>query len=207
MNLLNKIIIWEPNVQNGVDCLQQAARHGLKKWLHVSDDITRPSFASLARKADAVFATGDLSDPVWEAECPVFYVFGNHDDPALLASRFRSRPDADVHGRVVQWQGLKIGGVGGCLPYKSHPRGQLTEVEFTEVLERLGPVDVLLTHVAPPIGATDDEIHACPKALRVYLEKHQPWLHLFGHTHQNMVASSGRTIHVGTYGGRWIGVG
>lgn len=207
MNPLDTIVVWESNAENGEEFLWQATRQGLRKWLHVSDDLTRPSFASLASKADAVFATGDLSDPIWEARCPVFYVFGNHDDPDLLTSRFRSRPDADVHGRVVQWEGLKIGGVGGCLPYKKHPRGQLTEQEFAEVLDQLGPVDILLTHTAPPVAATDEDIHACPKALRAYLERFPPRLHLFGHTHQNVVASSGRTLHVGTCGGRWIGVG
>jgi Icc-related predicted phosphoesterase len=207
MDLMNKVIVWEPNTENWADCLQQATRQGLKKLLHLSDEGTRPSLVQLACKADAMFATGDLYDPIWEAKCPVFFVFGNHDDPALLANCFHSRPDANVHGRIVQWNGWKIGGVGGCLPYKSHPRGQLTEEEFAEVLHRLGPVDILLTHVAPPMAVTDDDIHACPASLQVYLEKYPPRLHLFGHTHQNLVVFSGRTIHVGTFGGRWIGVG
>jgi len=134
---LKNVVIWEPNAGNSMEFLQLAKKRGLKKLLHVSDEAANPQFAELARHADVVLGTGDFYDPIWSATCPVFYVFGNHDNPAELAGHFVNRPDADVHRRIVEVQGLRIGGVGGCLPYKHHQRGQLTEEEFEEAFAGL----------------------------------------------------------------------
>ena len=57
-----------------------------------------------------------LSFLVTMARCPVLYVHGNHD------TRYGSNPPEGcdcIDGRVVEYNGVRIMGLGGCLKFSS----------------------------------------------------------------------------------------
>lgn len=115
-------------------------------------------------------------------------IHGNVDRPeplvAALPSGFRY-----VHGEVVERDGLRFGFVGGGVETPLRADGELSDDEMSEMLDALGPVDVLCTHVAPAIDQLrSDVVTGRPERgsgpVRDYVERHQPLLHLFGDVHQ-----------------------
>src|SRR5579859_432272 len=137
--------------------------------LHTSD-LGSPEFMALYAQCDVVFATGDIDTMDWipvlkmapNLRKPAFGVYGNHDQ------RFMERFGVtDVHARVVDYRGIRIGGFQGCIRYKDSPF-LFTEAEAQQWARDFPVVDVLLTHAGPE-GMLDDhtdEIHAGSKAVR-----------------------------------------
>lgn len=78
---------------------------------------------------------------------PAFGVPGNHDDTDI----YQGLPVQNLHGRAISFNGLRIGGLGGCLQYKSDPF-LFTEREYAAILAQIPPVDVFISH-CPPAGA------------------------------------------------------
>lgn len=116
----------------------------------------------------------------------VYATFGNVDHPALLRSIIGGTGARVLHGESVQIEGLTYGFVGGG---RRSPFGDHDELTFGEALERLGPVEVLCTHVPPAVPTLYrdvvtglDEKHS--SAISDYLATHRPRLHLFGDVHQ-----------------------
>ncbi|MGB9858476.1 MAG: metallophosphoesterase family protein [Moorellaceae bacterium] len=104
-------------------------------------------------RPNAVLLLGDLE---WSVEkvvkmfpdVPLFGVPGNHDpriDP------FYGIPAVNLHGRVVEFRGLRIGGLGGCLRYKSGDGFLFWDAEYGEILKKMPAVDVFVSH-CPPAG-------------------------------------------------------
>jgi Icc-related predicted phosphoesterase len=66
--------------------------------------------------------------------------------------------------------------------------GEVTEAEMEEKLAKLGPVDVLCTHVPPAIPALATDVIAGSEkgsqAILDYVETHKPAFHYFGDIHQ-----------------------
>ena len=115
----------------------------------------------------------------------VFATFGNVDHPELLRE-YLADVASVLHGDVVEVHGLRVGLVGGG---RRSPFGDTGEDDLAVALERLGPVDVLGTHLPPAVPALYrdvvtglDEKHA--EAVSEYLARHRPRLHLFGDVHQ-----------------------
>jgi Icc-related predicted phosphoesterase len=188
------------------------------RTLVISDEVAPELSTAVLRDlgAELVLSAGDLPwDYVeWVGDtvaAPVVFVPGNHDpetrprhDQRLRWEDSAPGPrgviDADRH--VVDVEGLRIAGLGGCVRYRSGPH-QYSQREFARQASRLvraarrgGPVDVLLTH-APPLhlGDEDDQAHIGIKALHSVLEQLEPTWHLHGHVHP-----FGRTMpdrHVG----------
>ena len=115
-----------------------------------------------------------------------YVTYGNVDRPDLLAARLP--PSARfVDVETVEIEGVTVGFAGGGSMRLGTP-GEVSEEEMTEKLARLGPVDILCTHVPPvsPALATD-VIGGREKgsaAVLDYLEQHQPPYHYFGDIHQ-----------------------
>lgn len=117
-----------------------------------------------------------------------YVIHGNVDrpDPLVhaLPGGFRY-----VHGEVIEQDGLRFGFVGGGVETPLRADGELSDDEMAEMLESLGPVDVLCTHVAPahrPLRldvVTGREERGSQPVLD-YVRRHQPRLHLFGDVHQ-----------------------
>lgn len=115
-------------------------------------------------------------------------IHGNVDRPdvlkATLPSGFRY-----VHGQVVEREGLRIGFVGGGVRTPLGADGEVSDDEMCELLDSLGEVDVLCSHVPPavPTLRTDvvtgrEERGSGP--ILGYLLKAKPRFHLFGDVHQ-----------------------
>ena len=141
---------------------------------------------------DLIISCGDLKSDylsflVTMAKCPVLYVHGNHD------AHYRRKPPEGcdcIEDAIVEFNGLKILGLGGCRWYHEG------EYQFTErqmrrrirrlrwKLKRLGGVDIVVTH-APPEGLGDarDNAHRGFAALRELLDKYHPRYLLHGHVH------------------------
>jgi Icc-related predicted phosphoesterase len=120
---------------------------------------------------------------------PTYLTHGNVDDPGqfqdLLGPRVRH-----LDGESVELDGLRVGFVGGGLPRGPQPRlGERSHEEFAATVARLGPVDVLCSHMPPAIDDLRFDVVAGrpepgSQALLDYVEEHQPDCLYFGHVHQ-----------------------
>ena len=141
---------------------------------------------------DLIISCGDLKADYLEflvtmARCPVLYVHGNHD-----ISYLRRPPEGCdcIDDRIVEFNGVRILGLGGCRRYHPGPY-QYTEKEMRRRIRRLrfalwrtGGVDIVVTH-APPYGVGDgmDRAHWGFSALLELLDRYKPQYLLHGHMH------------------------
>lgn len=141
---------------------------------------------------DLIISCGDLKYSYLEflvtmARCPVLYVPGNHD-----TSYLRHPPEGCdcIDDRIVEFNGLRILGLGGCRRYHPGPY-QYSEKEMRRRIRRLRfalwrtkGVDIVVTH-APPYGVGDalDRAHWGFSALLELLDKYKPKYLLHGHVH------------------------
>ena len=80
--------------------------------------------------------------------------------------------------------GVTFAGFEGCVRYTPGAALQYTQRQATKLARRLPPADVLISH-APPRGVheePDDRAHEGFDALRDYVLRTGPRLHLHGHT-------------------------
>jgi predicted phosphodiesterase len=150
-----------------------------------ADRAPRARIADLvaSTQPDLILTLGDLSNGdlmgLERVELPKFGVHGNHD-----ADYFPSIGIVDLHLRVVEFAGLRLGGFEGSPRYKAGPY-QYTQQESLVLLETLPAVDVLVCH-APPAGVNDhpgSPTHEGFEGLARYVMRHRPKLLLHGHTY------------------------
>lgn len=144
------------------------------------------------KEYDLILSAGDLNHHYLEflvtmARCPVLYVHGNHD-----VSYLHQPPEGCdcIDDRIVQYNGLRILGLGGCRRYHPGPfqytdrqmRRRIRKLRFA--LWRSGGVDIVVTH-APPFGVGDamDRAHWGFESLLELLDKYHPQYLLHGHVH------------------------
>lgn len=117
-----------------------------------------------------------------------YVIHGNVDRPEMLAGAL---PDGFeyVHGEVVEIEGFSVGLVGGGVSTPIGAAGEVSDDDMVKLLEGLGRVDVLCTHVAPALPAvrTDvitgrEERGSVP--VRDFVLATQPSFHLYGDIHQ-----------------------
>lgn len=141
---------------------------------------------------DLIISCGDLKSDylsflVTMAKCPVLYVHGNHD------TGYAKRPPLGcdcIDGKVVEYNGLRIAGLGGCRRY--HPgEHQYSEKQMRRRIQKLrfalwrtGGVDIVVTH-APirGVGDAEDNAHRGFEVFRELLDKYKPLYFLHGHVH------------------------
>jgi Icc-related predicted phosphoesterase len=115
-----------------------------------------------------------------------YVTYGNVDRPDLLADMLPTGCRF-VDAEVIEIEGLRVGFAGGGAPSLGTP-GEVSEAAMAEKLARLGPVDVLCTHVPPAVTPlAKDVVGGREKsfaAILHYLERHQPAFHYFGDIHQ-----------------------
>ena len=115
-----------------------------------------------------------------------FVTYGNVDNVDMLISTL---PDSAtfVDGESVEIDGWTVGFAGGGVPAIGSS-GEVSHEDMADKLARLGPVDVLCTHVPPSVEVlSTDVIGGRPKAsppILAYLLEHQPRFHYFGDVHQ-----------------------
>jgi len=156
-------------------------------------------------RADAFICAGDLTFSERELETaaeilsPVkdvlFIVPGNNELPEHLRELF---PHA-VHGRVAEFMGLRIGGIGGSPRTPWNTLFEWDEEYAYGLLEGLGEVDIFVAH-APPRGTglarTASGVDAGSEAIRWYVEQYQPEYAVVGHIHERAgtVERVGKTV-------------
>ena len=140
--------------------------------------------------ADAIIACGDLPSAyltflVTMANRPLFYVHGNHD------TKYERQPPEGcecIDGRVVEFKGYRILGLGGCMKYNDGAH-QYTEGQMKRRIAKLFPelrrgVDILVTHApAQGLGDMDDICHRGFGCFRELLDRRRPAYHFYGHVH------------------------
>lgn len=152
---------------------------------------------------DLILSAGDLSPHylsflVTLANCPVFYVPGNHDDC------YEDTPPEGctcIDGKIVTFNGIRIMGLGGSRRYKPG-KYQYTEQEMMKRIRRMRRTlkrnkgfDILLTHSpSRHLGDGDDIPHHGFWCFRTLLEKYNPRFHLYGHQHLNYGRGTSREM-------------
>ena len=146
------------------------------------------------KQYDLILSAGDLkaaylSFIVTMARAPVLYVHGNHDTGYAV-----TEPEGcdSIDGKIVEYRGLRILGLGGCLWYRPGDH-QYSEKDMKKRIRKLrweiakyGGVDIILTH-APPKGVGDGEDRA-PQGFECFLElmdTYRPRYLLHGHVHMS----------------------
>ncbi len=155
--------------------------------------------------ADAIISCGDLPSSyltflVTMANRPLFYVHGNHD------TRYEQQPPEGcdcIDGKVVEFKGYRILGLGGCMKYNNSPL-QYTERQMKRRIFKLrrqikrGGVDILVTHSpSEGLGDMDDPCHRGFTCFRTLLDELQPRYHLHGHVHLQYGTNLPRTQEYG----------
>jgi Icc-related predicted phosphoesterase len=183
------------------------------KIFAVADEVDEATFGDKldSIRPDLVVSCGDLPFDYLEylvsrVDVPVLYVPGNHD-PSLAAPNtgwMAMQQDApppgpegadNIDGRVTEYRGLRIAGLGGSLRYKDGPnqytqaqmRWRALSLEFRLRLKRLRAerkLDILLTH-APPfgVGGAVDAAHVGFVAFLRIIRNFQPQVVIHGHVH------------------------
>jgi Icc-related predicted phosphoesterase len=120
-----------------------------------------------------------------------YITFGNVDIPELI----RGMLPSGIHfldAESVTLGGLKFGFVGGGVRTPLAIPGEVPEDEYDAKFTRLGPVDVICTHMPPRIpwytyDVVAKKFEPGSVGLIDYVQRHQPQYALFGHVHQPLV--------------------
>lgn len=179
------------------------------KVLCVSDKVVdflySASVKTMAEEVDFILACGDL--PYYYLEflismlnIPLFYVHGNHDSLAeSTASGERiTGPGGGINldGQIVQYKGLLIGGLEGCLRYRPNSPFQYSDLEMWGKLLKMVPklfyhravkgraIDIFITH-APPLNIHNgkDHVHQGFTSFLWLMRQFQPKYFFHGHYH------------------------
>ncbi|RME79686.1 MAG: hypothetical protein D6769_01665 [Methanobacteriota archaeon] len=151
---------------------------------------------------DALFMCGDIATSRESAEKvishlegnTVFYVPGNGESH-YIEKMFR-KAGMSIHGEVISFGGYDIAGFGYSPPTPFGTPGELPEEEIRKKMEELKirEKSILITH-CPPEGILDNGFGSY--AIREYVERERPALHLFGHVHEIAETEKiGRTLFV-----------
>lgn len=141
---------------------------------------------------DLILACGDLhaaylSFIVTMAKCPVLYVHGNHD----IGYEINPPEGCDcIDGRLVNYNGLRILGLGGCRRYRKGAH-QYTDKQMRARMLKLaweivkaGGVDIVVTHSPPRgVGDAEDLPHRGFDAFLELMDRARPQFLLHGHIH------------------------
>lgn len=141
---------------------------------------------------------------------PALLTYGNVDVPSMWQDYLQ--PDHRVlDAEVIDIDGLRCGFIGGGLVSPMRTPYELTEAEYANKVDALGPVDVLFTHIPPRLPELTYDTVARrfefgSEALLEYVHRYSPRYHFFGHVHQPLAQRTriGRTeaINVGHFNAR-----
>ena len=181
------------------------------KILCIADTVENGLYKAFDKErfgdVDLVLSCGDLppeylSFLVSATGQPVYYVRGNHD------IRYDAKPPMgamDLHGRIVDFKGLRILGLEGSRWYNGGP-SQYSDGQMRGMIRKLWPrlwfrkpVDIIFTH-APPrgVGDREDLCHRGFPSFNRLIEKLRPRYFIHGHVHENFASLEERTTRIET---------
>ena len=122
-----------------------------------------------------------------------FVIHGNVDRPGSLERALPAGYEY-VHGQTRDIEGLRFGFVGGGAATPLQAEGEVSDEEMSRLLDSLGQVDVLCTHVAPALDPLQTDVvtgraERGSAPLLDYILATRPRLHLFGDVHQPQASS------------------
>ena len=144
---------------------------------------------------DLILSAGDLPAQYLSfltcfTAAPVYYVHGNHDD------KYQQNPPEGclcIDGRIAQYKGVRILGLGGSIRYRPDAVNMYTESEMASRIASLrsklratGGFDILLTH-SPIRGVGDQDTHTHRgfECFGPLLDRYRPAVMVHGHVHQS----------------------
>ena len=169
--------------------------------------------------ADYYFAAGDLVSwqrgldemgEIMKSRADRVYVIpGNHESEQDIANFCKHYGFTNFHGSKIEIGGTHVAGLGYSSPTPFNTPGEYSEEELAARLQKFADLKplVLICH-APPLNSTLDRVHeglhAGSRAVREFIEKHQPRDFFCGHIHEagGVVEQIGstRAMNVGTRG-------
>lgn len=177
--------------------------------LHYSDRKSL-EFSNLYKTCDLLITTGDLTRldfgefEIIPHSKPAFGVYGNHDDGCSYLEDFGI---VNVHNKVVEFNGLKVGGFQGCLKYNARSI-QYTEEEAKAFADTFPYVDILILHAGPKDMLDDpsDSVHVGSEHIKRYVLEKKPKLIFCGHQYSDgFMELEGIKVYR-TYGARVIDI-
>lgn len=122
-----------------------------------------------------------------------YVIHGNVDRPGTLEAVL---PDSYryAHGETLEIEGLLVGFAGGGVSTPIQAEGEVSDGEMSAMLDRMGRVDVLCSHVPPAIRPlrydviTGREERGSDPILE-YVTEMQPKYHFYGDIHQAQAAT------------------
>ena len=106
-------------------------------------------------------------------------LLGNHDRFNVLENFGLM----DLNGKVVEVNGVKIGGIQGSFKYKNEEFPSFTHEESIDFLNQMPPVDILLSHDKPFTIDYHQPSHDGLKGITHYLYKNRVPMNIHGHIH------------------------
>ena len=151
-------------------------------------------------EADYYFCAGDLVswqrglDQMAEILKPraarMYVLPGNHESENDIAQFCGRHGFTNFHGGAIEVDGVHIAGLGYSNPTPFDTPGEYSEEELAARLAKFADLKplVLICH-APPLNTTLDRVrdgwHAGSRAVREFIEKHQPRDFFCGHIHES----------------------
>jgi Icc-related predicted phosphoesterase len=192
--------------------MMAAVTAGPGKALELRDELLAPEgpyYPQLFRRVSDSYH--ELIRALQRISCRSYVLYGNSDIPALLEA---SLDGMDNTGGIVlaegkmDIEGTTFGFVPGALYSPFMMPAEMDEEAYGERLERLGPVDVLCTHIPPRLeSVTMDVVAGRPvegsTRLLEYIEENKPRILYHGHVHQpaqrEVMIGETRVINVAYY--------
>ena len=174
----------------GVDLIRRISHLRANRRRAEANDLWR--VATEGRTEEVNAAIGDLMAEEYRSVClamegvEAFVTYGNVDRPDMLRDHLpASAQYVDAETRNIE--GSIVGFVGGGIP-RIGTQGEVEPEVMRAKLERLGPVDILCTHVPPdiPVLASDviGRTRKGSSEILDYILEHEPPFHYFGDIHQ-----------------------
>ena len=155
---------------------------------------------------DFILSCGDLKQEYLEflvtmANCPLYYVHGNHDKGY---ETFPPEGCECLDDQLLEIKGLRVAGLGGCMRYNPGPY-QYTEREMhsrinalRRRIKRAGGVDIVVTHAPPQgLGDAEDNAHRGFACFLPLMDEFHPKYLIHGHVHQSYGHNLARVQHYG----------
>lgn len=174
----------------GVDLIRRISRLRADRRRAEANDLWKAATEGRTEEVNA--AIGVLMADEYRSVClamegaQAFVMYGNVDRPDMLRDHLpASAQFVDAETREIE--GNVVGFVGGGIPRIGTP-GEVEPDEMRAKLDRIGPVDILCTHVPPDVPAlASDVIGRTRKGsseILDYIMEHEPAFHYFGDIHQ-----------------------
>ena len=130
---------------------------------------------------------GDIHDKDYEfilehiSKEHIVALLGNHDRFEVLEEKGLN----NLNGKIIEINGIKIGGIQGSHKYKAEKFPSFTHEESINFMKSMKYVDILLSHDKPFTFDYNDLIHDGLKGITKYVYEKQVPIVIHGHIHNS----------------------